>query len=466
MVEQGEELLAAGARRGDDADPAGADGVGEAEPDAVDHGRAAVGPHHERVAGGGVGLERDLLGDRDVVAEDHHVVTGLEGVHRLDRGAGAGHRDQHDRSGAAAPERRAGRAWRRDRRVATGRPPRDERRVDGRQRGRHVGVVVEAERDDHVVGGGGGHVEAHALEHLEVEAGGHRDLRGNHAGGGLDGPADLQQRHRVGVRAGAELDVVLHAALPGFVRWSVETEVSASEAPVEQPGAGGGADGEQCVAGGGRRGGQPGAELGEHLAADRAVDERGGEQGGDAEATAYGSGERSVGLAERGPGGEPAGEHVVAQGRQAGTAAEQPVEVGGGEPAVGGQVEAGRHRGGRLGLPSDRRGARVGEPGDPQLVVADEEGSVADDDRAVGVRTEVREGRPQRAGHAGRGRGDHPEAPAVEVDVDRRGTRVDHRARAVGGLEQPLAHAGRRGHRDLARDHSSDASGPCHTPPM
>ena len=84
--------------------------------------------------------------------------------------------------------------------------------------------------------------------------------------------------------------------------------------------------------------GQPRGELREHLAADRAVDERRGEQGGDAEAAAYGAGERRVGLAERGPGGEPAGEHVVAQGRQPRAAAEQPVEVGGGEPAVGGQV--------------------------------------------------------------------------------------------------------------------------------
>ena len=46
-------------------------------------------------------LERDLLLDRHVVAEDHHVVARLDGVHRLDEGVRAGHRDQRDRVGPA-----------------------------------------------------------------------------------------------------------------------------------------------------------------------------------------------------------------------------------------------------------------------------------------------------------------------------------------------------------------------------
>ena len=188
-------------------------------------------------------------------------------------------------------------------------------------------------------------------------------------------------------------------------------------------------------------------ELGEHLAAERAVEERGGEQGGDAEATAYGSGERRVGLAERGPGGEPAGEHVVAQRRQARAAAEQPVEVGGGEPAVGGQVEAGRHR--------DPRCARRRRPCCPTVVARGStsrvmrssssptrSGSVADDHRAVGVRTEVGEGRPQRAGHAGRGRGDQPRG------TSRRGRRRSPwRSRGAPGAVRrwPRRAAGARG---------------------
>ena len=108
----------------------------------------------------------------------------------------------------------------------------------------------------------------------------------------------------------------------------------------EEAGARGGADGEQglaVVAASGSA--SQSRELGQHLAAQRAVEERGGEQRGDAEAAAYGGSEHGVGAAERGAGGEPAGEHVVAERRQAGAAAEQPVEVGGGEPAVGGQVE-------------------------------------------------------------------------------------------------------------------------------
>ena len=81
------QLLAAGAGRGDDADrgPGPAPRVGEAEPDPADHRGAAVRAHHEQPALGGRPLEGDLLLERDVVAEDHDVAAGVEGVHRLDR---------------------------------------------------------------------------------------------------------------------------------------------------------------------------------------------------------------------------------------------------------------------------------------------------------------------------------------------------------------------------------------------
>ena len=49
MVEQGEELLAAGAGRGDDADRPGRNRVGEAETETADDCSAAVGSHHEQV---------------------------------------------------------------------------------------------------------------------------------------------------------------------------------------------------------------------------------------------------------------------------------------------------------------------------------------------------------------------------------------------------------------------------------
>ncbi len=56
-------------------------------PEPADDGGAAVGAHHEQPALGGGPLERDLLLDRHVVAEDHHVAAGVEGVHRLDQRA-------------------------------------------------------------------------------------------------------------------------------------------------------------------------------------------------------------------------------------------------------------------------------------------------------------------------------------------------------------------------------------------
>ena len=48
LVEQAHHLLRAGAGGGDEADRPGPDGVGEAEPDAADDGRAAVGAHDEQ----------------------------------------------------------------------------------------------------------------------------------------------------------------------------------------------------------------------------------------------------------------------------------------------------------------------------------------------------------------------------------------------------------------------------------
>ena len=97
----------------------GADGVGEAEPDAVDDRGAAVGAHHQqRRARRRTRLSATSSADRHVVAEDHHVAAGLERVHRLDGGAGAGHRDQRERAGSVRRSALAGRARRGDRGVA------------------------------------------------------------------------------------------------------------------------------------------------------------------------------------------------------------------------------------------------------------------------------------------------------------------------------------------------------------
>ena len=143
VVEQREQLLAAGAGRGDDADRPGRDDVGEAQPDAVEDGGPAVGSHDEQAALGGVPLERELLLDRHVVAEDHHVAAGLERVHGLDERRRAGHRDQRDRTGgwAGSAAQRAGRRARRRllgraRVAAAGAAPARRRPRPGRRPGR------------------------------------------------------------------------------------------------------------------------------------------------------------------------------------------------------------------------------------------------------------------------------------------------------------------------------------------
>ncbi len=92
-------------------------------------------------------------------------------------------------------------------------------------------VVVEPDRHHHVVGGRGREREAHLLQHLEVERRRHRDLRGRDTLDALHGAADLEQRHRVGVRTGAELDV-------GAVHGGLQTQGGTEQ----QPGARGVAD--------------------------------------------------------------------------------------------------------------------------------------------------------------------------------------------------------------------------------
>ena len=71
--DQAGDLLDAGARRADDADVAARHDVGEGERHAADDRGAAIGPHHQTAQRARLLLQRDLVGDRDVVGEDHHV---------------------------------------------------------------------------------------------------------------------------------------------------------------------------------------------------------------------------------------------------------------------------------------------------------------------------------------------------------------------------------------------------------
>jgi hypothetical protein len=96
VVEEAGELLRAGPGGGHDPDRSRLDDVGEPEPDPGDHRGACVGPQHEQAPLGRLTLERDLVGQRDVVAEDHHVGAGAERVQRLDERVLSRDRDEDE----------------------------------------------------------------------------------------------------------------------------------------------------------------------------------------------------------------------------------------------------------------------------------------------------------------------------------------------------------------------------------
>ena len=343
-----------------------------------------------------------------------------------------GHGDERDRAGTRTPQRGARRARRGDGGVARRRPGRRERGVDGGQRGRDVGVVVEAERDDHVVGGGLGDVEAHALEHLEVEAGGHRHLGGDHAGRGLHGPAHLEQGHRVGVGAAPELDVVLHAALQGL-SWSVvegrQGEAGAGEEAGSRRGARRPAGPRWWW-----RWGRPATRRAAGSTSPRIA-----QSSRVAESRVVAPRRRRTAAVTAGS-GRPSAARVASQpastsspsGVRPGPRPDEPVDVGCRHSAVGGELEAGRH-----GAPSSagswvaRRATVVarGSTTRPIRTGSSPTRSVPSWTVTGRPASGARSGKVDQSahGHAGRGGRDQPEAPAVEVDVERRGARVQDR---------------------------------------
>src|SRR5581483_4674501 len=88
-VNQDADLLHPAPGGADQADPARADDVGEAEADAVDDRGPAVGPHHQQATRAAPPLERDLVLERDVVAEEDDVQALQQRLARLGRGVGA-----------------------------------------------------------------------------------------------------------------------------------------------------------------------------------------------------------------------------------------------------------------------------------------------------------------------------------------------------------------------------------------
>ena len=135
-------------------------------PDAAEHRRAALGPHHEPAALGAAALERDLVLDGDVVGEQEDVHVARERAVRLERRVLAGHRDQGH--------------------VALGGGQRARRRLDDLVRLRglrqlalgRVERLVRAVDGDHDVRGRGVDVEA---ELLEIGRRAHDQLAGGHA---------------------------------------------------------------------------------------------------------------------------------------------------------------------------------------------------------------------------------------------------------------------------------------------
>ena len=97
-VKQGHDVLCSGAGRGHKSNRARLDDVGEAERHPGDHRRAAVRTHHQQATARGRLLERDLLLDRDVVAEHHDRESGIECVHRFHKGVAARGGDQRERA--------------------------------------------------------------------------------------------------------------------------------------------------------------------------------------------------------------------------------------------------------------------------------------------------------------------------------------------------------------------------------
>src|SRR5205807_1921508 len=104
-VHQGGDLLHTGTRSADHAHRAAADHVSEAERDAADDSSTAIRAHEEEGPLDGELLERLLVVDGDIVAEEHNVQAELEGLARFGGGIKAGSGDE--RQGRAGQESKA-----------------------------------------------------------------------------------------------------------------------------------------------------------------------------------------------------------------------------------------------------------------------------------------------------------------------------------------------------------------------
>ena len=327
------------------------------------------------------------------------------------------HRDQRDRrrarragrsrwSGAARP-RRAGRSSGRLRTSACVHPGEGglERRPASSSRSattRWFGVASA------------GTSKPISAEHLDVERGGHRDLGRGHPGQALDGAADLEQGHRVGVGARAQLDVPVsrrHAA-------SAIRAPSSSPAPEVCPIARQLGRAVLLVVG------VPSAaevrrELGEHLAVHRAVEQRRRQAAWCGAAAVADLPRRRPAWRRRPPGHAPASRTARRRRTASGRRRRRPAarrrrrarRGGRGRPEAPGRHRpgrraAGRRRGGRT--PSSTRarpGRRAARPAGSAARTAPARAPAATTPRQRAVQVEVERVRPavqDRPGSVGR----------------------------------------------------------------
>ena len=205
-VEQARDLLGAGAAGRHHPDRSRPDDVGEAERDAGDDRRAAVGAHHQDAGVVRRPLERHLVLDRDAVGEDEHAAAGGDGVGGLGDGVLAGHRDDRERRLGLELGQAAADGPLRDRVGRAGRPlALGEGRFDGGDGGGQRLVVLGADPDQQLIGGGAlVRGQAHVGGELEVERRRHRDDHAGHARQRGHAAGDLHELHRVGVDAGPQ----------------------------------------------------------------------------------------------------------------------------------------------------------------------------------------------------------------------------------------------------------------------